>query len=296
MKCFSTLLILTALSATALAHNNGAIPITINGQDVTKYVLSTDNDMNNVKVSNRTITLVAGGRVYIGNSASDKLDTASYYDFDLQDTTSQGKRLTFNVDMSEVGCSCNGALYLVSMPAYNSAQQPEPGKDGSYYCDANQVGGTYCPEMDVMEANKYAMASTAHTCNYVAPHYYSTCDRGGCGTNVLDDHKDEFGPGKKIDTNKPFTVSVTFMKGGDNKLSSIENKFEQGGQSITFNACNSDYLQWMGYSLPGIVMTMSLWGTPAGGMSWLDGKSGCQGGCNLPGSRVSFSNIRIDNV
>ncbi len=98
--------------------------------------------------------------------------------------------------MNEVGCNCNGALYLVSMPAYNSGQQPNPGKDGSYYCDANQVGGTYCPEMDVMEANKYAMASTAHTCNYIAPHYYSYCDRGGCGTNVLNQHGNEFGPGK----------------------------------------------------------------------------------------------------
>ena len=49
------------------------------------------------------------------------------------------------------------------MPAYNSGQQPQPGRDGEYYCDANQVGGTYCPEMDVMEANKFAMASTPHT-------------------------------------------------------------------------------------------------------------------------------------
>ena len=58
------------------------------------------------------------------------------------------------------------------MPAYNSDQKPEPGKGGDFYCDANQVGGTFCPEMDVSEANKYAMASTPHTCTYDAPHYY----------------------------------------------------------------------------------------------------------------------------
>ena len=197
--------------------------------------------------------------------------------------------------MNAVGCNCNGALYFVQMPAYNSAQQPAPGKDGEYYCDANQVGGTYCPEMDVMEANKFAMASTAHTCQYHAPHYYSSCDRGGCGTNVLDADGGAYGPGRRLDTNRPFTFSVSFIT-QNGRLSTISNRFSQGGQSIQFNACNPNYLQWMGMSLPGIVMTASLWGTGNGGMSWLDGKSGCQGGCDLVNSRVTFSNFRLDNL
>ena len=296
MKCLAAISILTVLITGILAHNNGAVIIKINGQPHTKYVLSTDDDASHVRVYNTSITLQGGGRVYIGNSPSNSLDPNSYFNFDLQDDKSQSKRLTFDVDMNEVGCNCNGALYLVTMPAYNSNQQLQPGKDGSYYCDANQVGGTYCPEMDVMEANKYAMASTAHTCNYIPPHYYSYCDRGGCGTNVLDAHLGEFGPGKKIDTNRPFTLSVEFSKGGNDRLSSITNTFQQNGQTISFNACNPDYLQWMGYSLPGIVMTMSLWGTGNGGMSWLDGKSGCQGGCNLDVSKVTFSNIHVDNA
>ena len=197
--------------------------------------------------------------------------------------------------MSAVGCNCNGALYFVTMPGYNSAQQPEPGGDKDYYCDANAVGGNYCPEMDVMEANKFAMASTAHTCQYQPPHYYSTCDRGGCGTNVLDVDSG-FGPGKKFDTNRQFTLAVSFITGSNGRLSTVTNYFSQGGQSIKFNACNPDYLQWMGMSLPGIVMTISLWGTGDGGMSWLDGKSGCHGGCNLAASRVTFSNFRLDNL
>lgn len=295
MKCLSVFTLLVTLALGAIAYNNGAITIKIDGQDITKYVLSTNASTQNIRVSNNSITLIAGGRVYIGNSASNNLTPSSYYYFDLQDDKSQSKRLAFDVDLSQVGCSCNGALYLVSMPAYGSNQQPQPGKDGAYYCDANQVGGTYCPEMDVIESNMYAMASTAHTCNYQPPHYYSYCDRGGCGTNILDSHESEYGPGKKIDTNKPFTLSVIFTKGGNNKLASITNTFEQEGKSIFFNTCNANYLEWMGYSLPGIVMTMSLWGTGPGGMSWLDGKSGCQGGCNLEGSKVTFSNIRIDN-
>ena len=178
---------------------------------------------------------------------------------------------------------------------YNSGQQPQPGNNDEYYCDANQVGGTYCPEMDIMEANKFAMASTAHTCQYVPPHYYSSCDRGGCGTNVLNINLSGYGPGKRIDTNKPFTLSMSFIT-RNNTLTTVTNYLTQGSQSVKFDACNPAYLQWMGKSLPGMVMTMSLWGTGNGGMSWLDGKSGCQGGCDLSNSRVTFSNIRVDDL
>ena len=279
-------------SAAAILNSTfsgGAIKIKINGQDQTKYVISGDWSQKFTSVNGNSVTLRGGGRVYLGDSSS--LNMNSFYQMPLL-----GMRLTFDVDMSNVGCNCNGALYFVTMPAYNSGQQPVPGKDGEYYCDANQVGGTYCPEMDVMEANKFAMASTAHTCDYHAPHYYSSCDRGGCGTNVLDVNGGGFGPGKQIDTNKPFTLSVSFIKGANGRLSTVNNYFSQDGKNLQFNACNPDYLQWMGYSLPGIVMTMSLWGTGPGGMSWLDGKSGCQGGCNLGGSSVTFSNIRLDDL
>ena len=77
--------------------------------------------------------------------------------------------------------------------------------------------------MDVWEANKYAMASTAHTCDYHAPHYYSSCDKGGCGTNVLDADGNGYGPGKRIDTNRPFVFSVAFITGGNGRLSTVTN-------------------------------------------------------------------------
>ena len=286
-----TLLLVTILAVGYVsAANSGPLTIMSNGQPQTKYVLSGDLAKQFVQVNGTGITLNGGGRVYLGNSNSDGLSPQAYYEIDLFN-----KRLTFDVDMSSVGCNCNGALYLVSMPAYNSGQQPQPGDNNEYYCDANQVGGTYCPEMDIMEANKFAMASTAHTCQYVPPHYYSSCDRGGCGTNVLNVDRSGYGPGKRIDTNKPFTLSVSFIVQNGN-LATVNNYFSQGSQSVKFDACNANYLQWMGKSLPGMVMTMSLWGTGNGGMSWLDGKSGCQGGCDLSNSRVTFSSIRVDDL
>ena len=284
-----TLLLVTTFAiSSAWAANNGQITIVINGQPHTKYVLSSDSSRNNTRVSGDSITLSGGGRVYFGDS--DTISPNSFYEMPLL-----GKRFAFDVDLSQVGCSCNGALYAVSMPAYNSGQQPQPGKDGTYYCDANQVGGTYCPEMDIMEANKYALASTAHTCQYVPPHYYSSCDRGGCGTNILNVNSGAYGPGRMIDTNRPFTLSVAFIENNGN-LVDVNNYFQQGGTSFKFDSCNANYLQWMGKSLPGIAVTMSLWGTGPGGMSWLDGKSGCQGGCNLASSKVTFSNFRLDNL
>lgn len=286
-----TLLLVAALTVgyTSAAYC-GPVTIRVNGQPQTKYVLSSDLAKGNAHVNGSSITLIGGGRVYLGDSSSGTISPNSFYEMPLL-----GKRFTIDVDMSDVGCNCNGAVYFVTMPAYNSGQQPQPGTDGTYYCDANKVGGTYCPEMDLMEANKFAMASTAHTCQYVPPHYYSSCDGGGCGTNVLDVDQGGFGPGKRIDTNRPFTLSVSFIT-TNGRLSTVNNYFSQGGQTINFNSCNPDYLQWMGMSLPGIVMTMSLWGTGDGGMSWLDGKSGCHGACNLGSSKVTVSNIRLDNL
>ena len=297
MQPLALLLVASIAVASTWAANNGPITITVNGQKVTKYVLSAEGDRGFVHLNSTAIMLKGGGRVYLGDSDSDTFSPNSFYEMPLL-----GKRLTYDADYSDVGCNCNGALYLVSMPAYNSAQQPNPGSDGAYYCDANEVGGTYCPEMDVAEANKYAMASTAHTCNYIPPHYYSSCDRGGCGTNVLDQYLNEFGPGKELDTNHPYTLSVAFNTepqkecGSSVTLSSVTNTFTQFGKTLQFNSCNADYLQWMGCSLPGIVMTMSLWGTGDGGMSWLDGKSGCHGACDLGASQVIFSNIRLDDL
>ncbi len=286
------LLFIAVISVTSTwALNNGAVTITVNGQKVTKYVLSADWSKRYVNVSGDNISLIGGGRAYLGDSSSDTFSPESFYQMPLL-----GKRLTYDADYSDVGCNCNGALYFVSMPAYNSAQQPNPGGFGSYYCDANDVGGSYCPEMDVAEANKYAMASTAHTCNLVPPHYYSSCDHAGCGTNVLDQYLNDFGPGKKLDTNKPYTLSVSFIADKYGNLSNVTNKFTQEGVSLEFDSCNRDYLQRMGESLQGIVMTISLWGTGPGGMSWLDGKSGCKGGCDINTSQVSFSNIRLDDL
>ena len=64
-----------------------------------------------------------GSRVYLMESSS------SYYMFDLLDN-----EFTFDVDVSQIGCGLNGALYFVNMPAEG---QGEAGAEyGTGYCDS----------------------------------------------------------------------------------------------------------------------------------------------------------------
>ena len=71
------------------------------------------------------------------------------------------------------------------MPGKKTDGTDDPSEDNMYYCDANQVGGVYCPEFDIMEANTYSFRSTPHSCS--APDsngHYTQCDNGG--TNPVD--------------------------------------------------------------------------------------------------------------
>ena len=94
-----------------------------------------------------------GARAYLADSCDGSYNPESYAAIPLL-----GKTLSFEVDLSAVHCGCNAAAYLVSMQ-----QNTEAGScDGDYYCDANQVCGVRCAEIDLIEANKFALKTTAH--------------------------------------------------------------------------------------------------------------------------------------
>ena len=96
------------------------------------------------------------------------------------------------------------------MPGYNSGQSPDPGDGGDYYCDANHGNNIWCPEYDNFEGNKYTMASTLHTCNYVPPNYYDWCDGGGCQTNAFNVNSNMMCPEGKINFQNEKLVSSHF--------------------------------------------------------------------------------------
>ncbi|RBR08204.1 uncharacterized protein FIESC28_10396 [Fusarium coffeatum] len=127
-----------------------------------------------------------------------------------------GNEFTFDVDVSNIGCGLNGALYFVSMDA-DGGKSKYPGnkagaKYGTGYCDAqcprdvkfingqaNSEGweasksdvnggigklGTCCPEMDIWEANSISTAYTPHPCTKLTQH---ACEGDSCGGTYSND-------------------------------------------------------------------------------------------------------------
>jgi len=179
--------------------------------------------------------------------------------------------------------------------------------------------GTCCNEMDVWESNSLAAAVTPHVCTVQGQYrcdgtqcgdgtsgrYSGVCDKDGCDFNSYRMGNTSFlGPGKLIDTTKPFTVVTQFLTADNTDggaLSEIKRFYVQGGHlvpnsnsnfsgfknynSITDDFCNdqktffgdmNDFekkggLKGVGTSFEkGMVLVMSLWDDHEVYMLWLD--------------------------
>lgn len=127
-----------------------------------------------------------------------------------------GKEFTFDVDVSNLPCGLNGALYFVSMDADGGLSKytgnTAGAEYGTGYCDAQcprdlkfingqgnvdgwtpstndanaGVGdhGSCCPEMDIWEANIVSTAYTPHPCTNLNQ---SMCDSDSCGGTYSSD-------------------------------------------------------------------------------------------------------------
>jgi len=139
-----------------------------------------------------------GSRVYLMDSSD-----SGYELFKLK-----GKEFAMDVDMSNLGCGLNGAVYLVEMEADGGKSKYPTNKAGAKYgtgyCDsqcphdikfiggvANIDGwngtsansgkgkiGACCAEMDLWEANKNAAAYTPHPCSGTG---LTACTGTDCG-------------------------------------------------------------------------------------------------------------------
>jgi hypothetical protein len=205
--------------------------------------------------------------------------------------------------MSKVPCACNAALYAVSMPGIGANGLPAPAQGKDFYCDANDVGGEWCPEMDILEANTAALQVTPHKC--AAPDasgHYASCDKGGCSLNTRSLGASAYGSGSSfsIDTSTPYTVSTSFVANAAGNLTSITSVLSQPGRTPislihTDSTCQGPaYLEAMSDALRnGMVPTLSLWGDTAQTMAWLD-MPPCSSSQNCdPNSVVTFRDISI---
>nr|BAF57416.1 putative glycosyl hydrolase family7 [uncultured symbiotic protist of Mastotermes darwiniensis] len=263
------------------------VGVVVTGGTVSQRLVSTYNGKK-----------VIGSRIYILDA-----DEKTYTLFKLT-----GKEFTYTVDMSQIPCSVNAALYSCEMPAagkgtYGAAY-------GAGYCDANCVDGSCCPEFDIQEASSHAIVYTAHTCSTPT----SGCDTSGCGYNPYRDSNDKtfWAVGGKVDVSKPVTIVTQFVATGTT-LTEIKRKYVQGGKAIEAAKSLSDtFCNWrggtrsmasMGNSFnKGHVIVFSLW--DGDGMSWMDG--GNAGSCTSynhnqveatqPNLKVTWSNIKFGDI
>jgi cellulase len=150
------------------------------------------------------------------------------------------QEISVDVDLSALPCGENGAFYLSEMAADGSKNPNQFNAGGAGagngYCDA-QCQGYCCNEMDILEANSMANAFTGHPCKG------NNCDKGGCGYNPYANGQHNFwGPGKTVDTSKPFTVITQFPASGG-RLTQITRKYIQNGRTIdsgSIGSCGSE--------------------------------------------------------
>ncbi|KAH7322872.1 glycosyl hydrolase family 7-domain-containing protein [Stachybotrys elegans] len=162
------------------------------------YGISTSGSSLNLRfVTRHTYGTNIGSRVYLMQ------DENRYQMFNLLDN-----EFTFDVDVSNLPCGLNGALYFVSMDQDGGASKfptnRAGAKYGTGYCDsqcprdikfigglANVEGwdstnddggigdmGACCAEMDIWEANSISSAYTPHPCTN---NDYHVCDADDCG-------------------------------------------------------------------------------------------------------------------
>ncbi|KAG9400022.1 hypothetical protein AC1031_010943 [Aphanomyces cochlioides] len=158
------------------------------------------------------------------------------------------KEFAFDVDVSQLPCGMNAALYFVQMEKDGGVSKYPTNKAGAAYgtgyCDAQcphdvkfingeanvknwtvSEGGAYgscCPEMDIWESNSISQAYTSHPCKITGQYrctnpvecgdttrYSGVCDKDGCDFNPYRMNNHTFyGPGSKFAVDSTKPVTV----------------------------------------------------------------------------------------
>jgi len=294
----STRVLLSVFPVAVLCIDQGALTIEQDGVETQARVVALSESGSLFKPSGKELILNHGGetRGYLAVEQMDEMAQQNYMNF-----TFLNKEISYDLDMSKVGCSCNVALFFTSMPARNADGSIAQGSNAPFYCDANKIGGYWCNEHDTIEANKFVLASTPHTCDAGPSEWTTQCDRGGCGSNSFGTDPKSLCPDASctIDTSKPFQINQRYEASEDGtELAGIRNRIVQGEKELKFEVCpRAEYLQNMTRSFKAnMTMVFQLWGSDRDTMTWLDGKTNCTGDCNAAETTATISNIRINTI
>jgi len=281
----------------ASAIHQGALRIEQDGEDIDLHVVALSEKGEIFSTDGRTIKLTWGGEVrgFLAEHETDDMPVNNYYNFTLIN-----KEISYDIDLGSVGCSCNAALFFVTMPGHSQDGQIAHGDGNPFYCDANNIGGVWCWEHDTIEGNMYNMGTTPHICNAPPGDHIDSCDKIGCQTNSFKMDPKGFCPDAscKIDTRRPFKIRQSYQTNSDGKLIRISNSIEQGDSKFKWDACHDPaYLEKMTDSFAGdMKMVFQLWGDKYETMTWLDEVTGCSGDCATEATTVTFSNIAIRSL
>lgn len=241
----------------------------------------------------------------------------SWADVTLLKVNFKDKTVKLRVAMSEVGCGCIAAAYLVNMNTTNEFLPGSKKGTGPVYCDVQGPTNTsvlhpsqrqLCIEDDLMEGNTKAFQSTLHTaftsgadCKDCNQWGWKSC-ANGLGTFVTD----RFGVGASvIDSSRPFDMVASYdqaaskfiaLKQGGRSLGVWNHSFVKDGD-CTGTAVPGTCSNVLGKTFDddGMAIVLSLWKDGSGGnMSWLNGA--CDAAypvCDLDAARVEVVHLEI---
>jgi hypothetical protein len=289
------------------------IGVTTNGDALTQKFVTVYNGVKTV-----------GSRLYLLSS-----DQTRYELFKLV-----GKEFTYDVDVSQLPCGMNSALYTIEMAAGGTGSGGAG--VGSGYCDAQFLGDDSlgCAEFDIWEGNARANVYTSHSCSKTGQFSRSNgeCSSNGCGFNPFRFGAETlYGNGSQfeIDSSKKLTVVTQFLSSGGS-MNEVRRLYIQDKKivpipvleiwgpnpydSLSDGFCKTtghdpssyDSLKQMGLSFNnGHVLCFSLWDSSS--MWWLD--TGEYGPCvnddtesntyleeHFPNISVTWSNIRVGDI
>ncbi|CAK0855368.1 unnamed protein product, partial [Prorocentrum cordatum] len=207
-----------------------------------------------------------------------------------------GNTLRYSVDLGGAGCGCNAAFYLTSM-----GHNPHKSECFDYYCDANNVCGQTCAEIDIQEANLFAFHATLHGAN---DSFGAAEGEGGGGpgwSGPRDWDKRDYGPGAKcVDSTAPYEVAVSFPTDKAGSLEamwiSLSQVKEDGGSCrISLNFSSYEYMSEMAEELKrGMTPIISYWAD--NDMLWLDGRGDDhKGPCKKDNKKKCSDTVRFFN-
>lgn len=242
----------------------------------------------NVLVEGDHLVPHLGARAYFADTCT----AGVYNNTDYMRINLLGKSLRFSADLKGAGCGCNVAFYLTSMGHNKNASECF-----DHYCDANNVCGQSCSEIDIMEANQFAWHSTLHT----ATDPDGAASGFGGGGDGWDGPRnwtaDDYGVGGKcIDTAKAFQVVASFPVDASGNLVAMQVTLSQRGRPCDLHARVGGYTRGVKELTTalsdGMTPIVSYWADNE--MTWLDGvgEDG-RGSCAQDSVRNCANSVRL---